>query len=179
MAGRDDKVNLLRADVSKTLLSSISNSISDSSGKALHISSNFLAGKVVWKLTVLVVSTCVTISISRSVAVSERTPSLELSNTLPRIGRVWRRSTAPMICCNGPSRFSLLITIFIYIYYCCYYKHTCLLIMLYSPLKTKGYSFPCCFYIARMLSVNCGYSGMKTALDSPFFISTLCAHIVR
>jgi hypothetical protein len=48
-AGKEASVKRLRAEVNETLESSTVKFISDDSGSALHISSNFRAGIVVWK----------------------------------------------------------------------------------------------------------------------------------
>ncbi len=96
------KLNLLFPALSTALDSLDSIDIEDFSGRDLRISWSFRADIVISiSGSDSVVFSAVAICISKSVAISSRFFSLDLSKTFDSIGNVCRRSTIPVTTCNG------------------------------------------------------------------------------
>ena len=83
------------------------------SGNARQMSSNLRPDTVISPPAWTSALVWATSSTSRSVAVTASSPSFATSNTLDRIGIVWRRSTTPITACRGFRRTSLLALNFI------------------------------------------------------------------
>ena len=113
-AGSIANVNRLLPDFISAFSFCISNSSAAPSGKARHISSSFLAGKVSLVVCSNLTSISTINSTSISVAVIDSRLGFILKSKLERIGSVWRRSTFPPTRCNPGNNSSLLILKFIY-----------------------------------------------------------------